>query len=190
MPKEKGIKFPALNLDLLKPQSRPEKIFSKFIRWLLSSGRYILIFVEALVLIVFISRFKLDEDLAAKKDAIAQQLPYIESLQPVEVTIRKTQLKLSTISSVKSSYIDYPIILKKIASEVPSGVKIITLNLNKNSAKVAATITASANNNVSLAGFIAGLKQDASFQNVSVTSISLENSSISFSVSLDASPGI
>ena len=73
MPKAKIIKFPAINLDLLRPQSSPEKLFSRLLRWLLSTGRYIFIFVEALVLIVFISRFKLDDDLASKKEAIEQQ---------------------------------------------------------------------------------------------------------------------
>ncbi len=188
MPKSKGVKFPNINLDLLKPQSSPEKLLSRFIRWLLSSGRYILIFVEALVLIVFISRFKLDEDLSTKKDAIAKQLPYIESLKPVEVLIRQTQLKLSTISSVRSSYTDYPQVLNKISAQVPAGVKIVSLSLDKNANLVAISLNAQANNNNALSSFISGLKQDQTFQDVAITSIALENGSLNFSVSASVSP--
>src|SRR3990167_2341698 len=103
-----------INLDLLKPQSNPEKITVKVFRWLLSTGRYIFIFVEAIVLIAFILRFKLDADLAEKKEAIEQQIPYIESLKPYEVLIRESQLKISTMRASKSEVIDYPQTLKKI----------------------------------------------------------------------------
>ncbi len=188
MPKAKHIKFPTINLDLLKPQSSPEKLLTRFIRWLLSIGRYILIFVEALVLIVFISRFKLDADLAAKKEAIEQQLPYIESLKPVETLIRQTQLKLTTISSFRLSYTDYPQVLKRIADSTPIGVKIISLNLVKNGTKVTVSLNAQAENNTALASFISGLRQDRTFQNVTVTSVGLEKGSLNFSVNAEASP--
>ncbi len=188
MPKVKPIKFPTISLDLLRPQSSPEKLLARFIRWLLSIGRYILIFVEALVLIVFISRFKLDADLASKKEAIEQQIPYIESLKPVEILIRQTQLKLATIASFRSSYTDYPQVLKKIADQVPNGVKIISLNLTKSGNKVTVSLNAQADNNSSLASFISGLKQDQTFQEVTVTSISLEKGSLNFSINAQASP--
>lgn len=188
MPKIKGVRFLTINLDLLKPQSNPEKLIARFIRWLLSSGRYILIFVEALVLIVFISRFKLDGDLAAKKDAIAQQLPYIESLKPVEILIRRTQLKLSAIASFRSGYLDYPSILQKIAREVPGGVRIISLNLGKSGGVVSIGLNAEADSNSALALFLDGLREDQTFQNVTVTSIGLEKGSLNFSLSAQANP--
>src|SRR5688500_12046830 len=106
MPKPESPKL-VINLDLLKPQSDPEKILVKFIRWLLKAGRYIFIFVEAIVLIAFITRFKLDEDLASKKEAIEQQIPYIESLKPYEILIRQNQLKLATIDSFYKTYPNY-----------------------------------------------------------------------------------
>ncbi|TSC87559.1 MAG: Uncharacterized protein G01um10147_537 [Microgenomates group bacterium Gr01-1014_7] len=186
MPKAKIIKFPAINLDLLRPQSSPEKLFSRLLRWLLSTGRYIFIFVEALVLIVFISRFKLDDDLASKKEAIEQQIPYIESLKPVEILIRQTQLKLSAISSFYSNYADYPQILKRIAAQTPIGVKIISLNLEKNGNKVTVNLNAQAENNNALSTFIQGLKDDQSFSDVAVTSIGFEKGSLNFSVSAQA----
>lgn len=186
MPKAKIIKFPTINLDLLKPQSSPEKLLSKLLRWLLSTGRYIFIFVEALVLIVFISRFKLDEDLESKKEAIEQQIPYIESLQPVEILIRETQLKLSTISSFRKSVADYSQVLKEIADQTPNGVKIISINLEKNVAKVTINLNATALSNNELAVFISGLKDASLFQEVTITSISFEKGSLNFSLSAKA----
>lgn len=172
-----------IHLDLLHPQSNPEKLPVKFVRWLLSSGRYILIFVEAIVLLAFISRFKLDTDLSERKDAIEQQIPYLESLKPYEILIRQTQLKLSTIGNIKTTAANYPLILKKIAAQTPSGVKLISLNLTKDTGGVNIQINATSQNNNDLTSFIAGLKGDQTFSGVSVASVSLEKGLINFTVS-------
>lgn len=175
-----------IHLDLLKPQSNPEKIITKFLRWLLSSGRFIFIFVEALVLLAFITRFKLDADLANNKEKIEEQIPYIENLKSTEILVRQTQLKLSTISSFRSNYIDYSQILKKIASQTPSGVKLISLNLQGDIAKLTIQLTGVAQTNNDLSIFIGGLKQDSTFSEINVTAITFENGNLNFSVSAKA----
>lgn len=181
MPKPNKPKL-SINLDLLKPQSNPEKIYIRLLRWLLSTGRYIFIFVEALVLVAFIARFKLDADLQANKEAIEQQIPYIESLKPFEILIRQTQFKLSTIDSVYKTYPDYAQILKTIADQTPSGVKITSLNLDRNISTVTINLNAQAQNNNDLANFLAGLKQDQLFPDVNITSIGFEKGSLIFSL--------
>lgn len=172
-----------IHLDLLHPQSNPEKLPVKFVRWLLSSGRYVLIFVEAIVLLAFISRFKLDTDLSERKDAIEQQIPYLESLKPYEILIRQTQLKLSTIGNIKSTTANYSLILKKIADQTPPGVKLISLNLVKDAGRVTIQINATSQSNNDLTSFVAGLKEDQIFSDVSVASVSLEEGLINFTLS-------
>jgi len=190
MPKAHSPKL-AIKLDLLKPQSNPEKLLVRLLHWLLSTGRYLFVFVEALVLIVFIARFKLDEDLASKKEAIEAQVPYIESLKPFEILVRQTQLKLSTISSFRSNVADYPQILKKIADQTPGGVKIISLNFEKKLTQVTIQLNGLAQNNNDLASLLTGLKEDQLFSDVTITSIGFEKGSVNFSISLQAnlSPG-
>lgn len=187
MPKPSSPKL-IINLDLLKPQSDPEKILVKLVRWLLSSGRYIFIFVEAIVLIAFVARFKFDEDLASKKEAIEQQIPYIESLKNYEILIRQTQLKLATIDSFYKTYPDYSQILKKIADQTPAGVKIINLTLESNVAKVVIHLNASAQNNNDLALFLTYLKQDQLFSEIEITSIGFDKGRLNFSLSANAKP--
>lgn len=190
MPKAKtGL---TINLNLLKPQSNPEKVYFKLFRWLLSSGRFIFVFVEAIVLIAFAARFKLDADLAAKKEAIDAQIPYIESLKPYEILIRQTQLKLSNISGIKKSSVDYPGVLKKIADQTPAGVKIISISIKKNVGDTTVNITGQTETNNDLTSFFAGLKEDNSFANVSLPSVGLDNGLIKFTIETSAkqtSPG-
>lgn len=185
MPKAKNSRL-TINLDLLRPQSNPEKIFTKLLRWLISSGRYIFVFVEALVLIAFITRFKLDADLASNKEAIEQQVPYIESLKSYEVLIRQTQLKLSTINSFYSNYTDYPEVLKKIADQTPTGVRLISLNLEKNVDKAIIRLSAVSANSNDLATFIGGLRGDQTFSDVNITNIGFEKGGLNFSLAAQA----
>ncbi len=172
-----------IHLNLLKPQSNPEKIFVKLVRWLLSTGRYIFIFVEGVVLLAFISRFKLDADIASKKEAIDQQIPYIESLKSYEVTIRQTQLKLSTIDTIKSSSPNFADILKRIANQTPGSVKVISINFQKEASLVKIQLNGQSQNNNDLSVFTSGLKQDQNFSDVNITSIGLEKGLINFSIS-------
>lgn len=182
MPKLPSPKL-VIHLDLLRPQSNPEKILVKLIRWLLSTGRFIFVFVEALVLIAFISRFKLDADLADKKEAIEQQIPYIESLKPFEILIRQTQFKLSTIASFRKTDADYGQILKRIADSTPVGVKIISLNMKKETDQVTINLNATAQNNNDLVIFTNGLKQDQFFADATITSLGFEKGALNFSLS-------
>lgn len=182
MPKSQNPKL-AIHLDLLRPQSNPEKLPVRLIRWLLTTGRYIFIFVEALVLVAFIARFKLDADLSTNKEAVEQQIPYIESLKPFEILIRQTQFKLETYGSFYKTYADYPQILKKIADQTPPGVKIINLNLERNATQVTITLNAQAKNNNDLATLVGGLKQDQFFSDVTITSIGFDKGSLTFSLS-------
>ncbi len=180
MPK-KSLKI-GINLDLLKPQSNPEKLPIKLFRWLLSTGRYLFIVVEAIVLIAFITRFKFDADLASKKEAIEQQIPYIESLKSYEVLIRQTQLKISTILTSRGNLIDYPVILKKIADQTPIGVKVISLNMENRVGKLSFTMNAEAQNNNDVTSFVEGLKQNSTFSDINLTSIGLEQGLIRFTL--------
>lgn len=184
MPKS-NYKF-ALNLNLLRPQSNPEKLLVKFLRWLLSSGRYLFVLVNGLVLIAFIGRFKLDADLASNKEAIEQQLPYIESMKPYGILIKETQLKLSTIANINKSSLDFSQVLEIIARQTPTNVKISNINIEKNVGGASIHISGQAQNNNEINSFINGLKTEDSFTKVSLVNIGLEQAIIKFTIDVTA----
>lgn len=171
-----------INLDLLKPQSNPEKFLVKLMRWLLGSGRFIFIVVEAVVLIAFFTRFKLDADLASRKEAIEEQIPYIESLKPDEILIKQTQLKLSTINALKTNQPDYSLVLQQIAVNTPLSVTITGLNLEKTANKVNMQINAKAQNSKDIITFASKLKEDKRFSNTTLSSAGLEEAFIKFTI--------
>lgn len=181
MPKAPNSKF-LINLDLLKPQSNPDKLLVKLVRWLLSTGRYIFIFVEAIVLIAFITRFKFDEDLASKNEQIVQQIPYIQSLKSTEILIRQTQLKLSTINSINKSSANYAEILKKVSNQIPPSIKISNINIEASPTNITINLNATAQNNNDIAVLLYGLKQDPEFSEVNIENVGFEKGSLAFSI--------
>lgn len=180
MPKSKA--HLRLNLDLLKPQSNPEKLPVKLLRWLLGSGRFIFILVEAMVLVAFFTRFKLDADLASRKEAIEEQILYIESLRPYEMLIRQAQLKLSTIKAFNQNNPDYSGVLNKLAEHIPVSVKINSLSMEKAVNKSLVQINAEAPSNSDLSAFVNNLKQDKYFTEVNLVSVGLEENLLKFTL--------
>jgi hypothetical protein len=171
-----------INLDLLKPQSEPQRIAIKAFKWLLSSGRFLIIFVEIIVLAAFLVRFKFDADIASTKEAIDQQVPFIESLASDEKLIRQTQFQLSTMKEFRASSLDYVEILKKIAKQTPSGVTIKSLSLEKQVAELGFRMVGTSIDNNQLSSFVAGLKSDGSFTNLNLADIAFEGGLINFTL--------
>ena len=154
------------------------------LRWILSSGRFLIVFVEILVLAAFILRFKFDADILATKEAIEEQVPFIESLQSDEDLIRRTQFQISTIRNIKQENPAYHLILQKIASQTPNGVTLRNLSLQKQTGNVEIKMSGTTSSNINLTGFLIGLKKDSFFKNVNLTSTSFEQDVINFSITL------
>ena len=178
MPKN-GIK---INLDLLRPQSQPQQLVIKIFKWLLSSGRFLIIAVEIVVLGAFLFRFKLDADIASTREAIEEQIPFIDSLASDETFIRKTQFQQSTIKTTKQSSPDFANILDNISKQTPSGVTLSTLNMGNGIGNASLKLVATATDNTQLNSFIAGLKSTNLFSDLTLADVSFEGGLINFTL--------
>lgn len=171
-----------INLDLLKPQGEKPEILVRTTKWLFSTGRYIIVFVEALVLVAFLSRFKLDADLSVTKEAIDQQLPFIQSQKADEDLIRQVQMQLTIIKDKRLTQPDYPSMLSSIAAQTPTGAKVSNITLSKDKDKVDFKITGSAQTNNDLSTFVLGLREESKFNGVTISSIGIEQEIINFTI--------
>ncbi|MBI4036464.1 PilN domain-containing protein [Candidatus Daviesbacteria bacterium] len=169
-------------LNILHPQGEPQKLLLNIFRWLLSAGRYLIILVEAIVLAAFLLRFKLDADIATTKEAIEEQVPFVESLKSDENLIRQTQFQLVTIKDLRQKSPAYVEVIKKIAQQTPNGVTVNNLNIERQVGKVNLKITGTSLNNSELSSFVLGLRQDKTFADTNLTSVSLDQGLINFSI--------
>lgn len=184
MPKENKI---SINLNLLNPQSNPEKIYFKAMRWILSTGRYILIVVELVVFVAFLSRFKLDSDLANNTEAIDQKIPFIESYKPDEILIRQTQQQLSLLKTIKQDSPNYTAILSSIASQTPTRVVLKNIDMQKLEGVITLKVTGQAQNNNELSSFLNGLRGNPNFSEINLDGVTLDEGLINFTLTGKAS---
>lgn len=166
-------------INLLTPKGDAPPLTQRLSKWALVSGRYIVIFVELIVISAFVYRYKLDADLIDLQERINEQTPYIKSLQTDELLIRQTQFQLSNIKQIKQSNPQYPQIFAKIAQYTPVTVKLSNITFDRKSeGSVTFVVTGQAPPELDISPFVQSLKADPNFEAVSLANISFESSTI------------
>lgn len=181
MPK---IKKGLLNLNILFSQTNQPKLYSRIFRWLLSSGKYLVILVELAVIAGFVLRVKFDTDISEIQDKIKEQIPYIQALSDDERQVRLVQLQLSTIKQVKHDNPDFVSALNKISTLTPRVVRLTGINFDHTQAgsKTALKITGQSPSNYEVASFIKALQNDPTFTDITLASISIDKDVVNFSI--------
>lgn len=172
-----------LKLNLFISQTNQPKLYLRAFKWLLSSGRFLVVIVEFVVIAGFVARFKLDADLADLQDQIKSQIPYIESLKNQEINIRKTQFQLSTIRQTTINQTNLPTILQAVAANTPKNIKITNINLTVDqTGTTGVQITGISFTNYEIAAFLKALHKDNTFLNINLSNISFDKKQIDFTI--------
>lgn len=173
---QKGSRLPIFRVNLLTRKEEQLKLQVRLIKWLLSSGRFIVVFVELLTIGAFVYRYKLDTDLADLQDKIKEQVLYIQSLKNDEALIRQTQFQLTTIKQSRSEGADYASVLLKISQLTPKNITLINITTSRTQSfpKTTFTITGETPSNLELSAFIRALQKDPVFADAALTNVSFE----------------
>ena len=163
-------------VNLLVNREESSRIYLNAVKWMISSGRYLIILVELIVIGAFIYRYKLDTDLQELQDKINEQIPYINSLKSDEILIRETQFQLANIKQIKNDRPDYVQIFVRVASLTPKNIKLtnIALDRARSFPKTTISITGETPSNLELSAFIKLLKKDPFFSEIILSNISFE----------------
>jgi Tfp pilus assembly protein PilN len=167
-----------LRTNLLNKKGDAIPLQVNLLKWLLSSGRFIVIFVEMIVIGAFVYRYKLDADLISLQEEITQQASYVQSLKSDEEIIRLTQFQLSSIREVKNSRIAYPPILSNVARLTPKNIRLTSINIQNDKTNKTTTLSISGNtpSNLELSAFIKALQSDPQFKDIALSNVSFEAS--------------
>ena len=151
------------------PQEEWEKTsFGKFLKWLLSVGRWIVIITELIVILAFLSRFKLDRDLTNLNESIKQKQAIINSSANLEKEFRFLQKRLTTIEGFQKSQNEARQVLDIFTELTPVGVQLS--NFSYTDKKIA--LTASANSELALATFLKNLKESPKLRSLTIAKVS------------------
>lgn len=172
-----------IRLNLLHPREVPAKLPERFLKWLVSYGRFIVIIVEVVVVAAFLTRFKLDADLDELKRKINLDLPYVEGLSADEALIKQTQSKLALIDKNYLQSDKWQNAVVEVSTQTPQSVKFIGLLLEeKDETSVGFKITATTISNTDLGIFLNNLRVAPNFGDVNLTSVNFDKENISFTI--------
>ena len=153
------------------PQEDWEKTsFGKILRWVLTVGRWIVITTELVVILAFLSRFKLDKDLTELNEKIKEQQAIINASSGFEKEFSFLQKRLSNIEDLRKTQTEGAQVLNQLAELTPVDVRLESISV----ADKKISLTATALSEGGLATLLQNLKTSPGFTKVIVSKISLE----------------
>jgi hypothetical protein len=125
-------------INLLSQDEFSQSAVGRVMLWALSIGRYVVVFTELIVIMSFLSRFKLDRDLTDLNEAINRQKAIILSYGTLETDFRFAQKQLEIIRA-SQSLISPPKILNLLSQTTPTDVKVEQFQLTEKGLQLSAT---------------------------------------------------
>lgn len=120
---------PEINLLPLEDLERAP--LGKFLKWALTAGRYIVIITELIVLLAFLSRFKLDRDISDLSDDISRKKSIIAATASFENRVRRLQVRLKAIDDLGQSAPAPEKYLPFIASVLPQEAVVNRISIDQ-----------------------------------------------------------
>ncbi len=159
------------------------------LKWVVSYGRYVLVITELIVILAFLSRFKLDQDLMDLEDKIATNKTILESSVKFEEKIKQITEKQNFILSEWKKQPLWSVYLNTLTRLLPKGVTLVSIEVDKEKMN----LTGSSVNETELAYFINNLKTSKAFKKIRVEKVSSDLSMqgvrlISFSITAYLNP--
>ena len=151
-------------VNLLPKEELEKKTLGKFLKWILTYGRYTIISVEMVVFMVFFSRFIFDQQLAELQDSIEQKQAIAAAAQDFEKHINSVQFKLQQVKQLEAErtlYLDFFTWLQAITPHDIGFTRIIIEGS-------AVTLHGEAATNESFAKFLSLVKNDPRLANISL----------------------
>lgn len=133
------MKKPAeITINLVPKDPFFETPIGRFLRWVLSAGRYIVIFTELVVIGSFITRFTLDRQITDLNSDILQKQQQIESYGTLEADFRLAQ---SRIEEYKQAAQDRNLVevFPQLTAITPAAVQYTQLTITNNTINLSGT---------------------------------------------------
>lgn len=170
-----------IQINLLPQEEFAASTFGRILRWAVGAFRIIVISVEMVVMIAFLSRFWLDARATDLDDEIDQKKAIITAQSDFEGEFKGLQTKLAIFSSLTGQLQNRPL-LSAIAAAMPADVSISAISVADGKAQ----INASALVEESIAQYIVNLKTTSQLKKVTLAQVSSKSDSPFITFVLDA----
>lgn len=154
-------------LNLLPKSELERTTWGRVLKWALSGGRYIVILTEMVVIVAFLSRFKLDQDMSDLGERINGKKNVLEVQTAAEIKFRQVQDKINLAKEAKNEGIKKDEIFAALEADVPPGVRLQNLKIEKNEV----SFSAQANSEADLTEFLRRGSQNPKWKEIELSSI-------------------
>lgn len=156
---------PGLTRINLLPQDEFEKsIIGKILRWALSAGKSIVVITEFVVILAFLSRFKLDRDLNDLNEVIDQKTYIVEGFGETEKKMRDLQALSAVVEEAEGSSVGFGEWWQRLVAVTPLDTRYQTVDLSREQVSLKGV----SGSEVGFAGLIKKVKQLEGVSEVSI----------------------
>ena len=157
-------------MSFLPEEENVNSITARFVRWITTVGRFVIVFTELIVICAFLSRFWLDRTNSDLSEVVRQQKAILESTVDFENDYNQLQKRLKLIKNYYQNQPEYQSCLTTLVESTPAEISYTSLEINRNSTnQIVADINLSAYNESSIVDFITNL-----FVNPKVSSVDIK----------------
>jgi len=160
-------KPPKTTIEFIPQEEWERTSFGKFLKWLLNIGRWIVIVTEMIVIIAFLSRFKLDRDLTNLNETVKQKQAIVKASADFEKDFRFLQKRLSTIEGLGKNQLEADKILEIFSGVTPAGIQLSNFSLRGEKIN----LTAAADSETTFAVFLQNLKQESKLASLALDKV-------------------
>lgn len=174
------------DINLLPGDDLEKAPLGKFLKWTLTYGRYIIVITEIIVLLAFLSRFKLDRDLSDLSDNITRKKNIIDAAQTFETKVRRLQDRLTVIAPILDQTGRPKQYLELLATSLPQDIILSSLKTKGDAITLSGTTTSEGG----IATVVSALQKNSRVRSVSLDVVSKDSKSnlLTFSLSLTLWP--
>ncbi len=175
----------AIDINLVPKDPFFSTKLGQVLQWSLSVGRYIVMFVELIVVLSFATRFYLDRQITDLNQSISQKQAIVESYAGFEAEFRRVQTKIADYQQVAQQE-NIVEVFPSLSQVVPSGVELTELVIYPDRVSLAGTALSQRSLNL----LINNLQLSPDFTNVVVNTIESQSTSGSgFAFQISAQTG-
>lgn len=157
-------------IQLLPEEQIEKESLSQFLSWALTFGRYVVVFTEGIVLLVFLSRFWLDSQIIDLKQTITGKAQIVQSAQNFEKEFLSTQAKMKEIADLEEKLFSASPYFSVVEQNIPQDANLIKLSINQDGL----TIQGNTNSYDTVTAFEEALRKQKEFVEVKLSSLSRE----------------
>lgn len=173
--------FVTPEVNLLPEDNLEQRPGGKFLKWSLSWGKKIVVLTELVVVLAFLSRFKLDSDVASLSEEIDRRKTIILASQNFENDFRRLQEKVKKAKAT-SSIPSLVHVYDTVQLLIPSEVAIDQISITERQVNLEGK-----GDDPNLSTMVAAFKSSPNFADVTLDKVTKqgENTEIEFSLTAD-----